>query len=330
MKTDSYPRISGIVISILTIILFGVSYSFFTPEYVAVWPSTPHLSLGIAEGALYGTGALSIVLGIISIILIAISIYLFSNFIYGNTAIPMLFYLTLVLSNPSSIYFSNLHIAALLLAWGLFSMIDYKAALEEKTEKMFISFFLLTLASLFYAPLFWILPLLILYIFCSTASPKKLIISIFGIVTPFIISAAVIYLANGWNTGLFKSFYQSIVFHNEKIISYGIATIIKILIVTIAMIAAVSHSIKKKDFFTKPQAESYMGMFIFTVLLTVIAILFLNNTQVPFSILLFIPVSFFLYELSSKLNIAGKFSIYYSIFCILLLIERMTIILSAY
>ncbi len=95
-----------------------------------------------------------------------------------NPSITSIFFLLIVLLNPSAVYFSPVHPAVLLFVWGQYSFI---------TDRKFLSMFLLSLSALLWPPLLCVLPLvLVISIFGAADIPRVTVKSLGGMVIPFL------------------------------------------------------------------------------------------------------------------------------------------------
>lgn len=106
-----------------------------------------------------------------------------------NPGLSVIFFLLVVLVNPSAAYFSALHPAGLLFVWGQYAFV---------TRQKFLSMFMLSCAALFYAPLVLVLPLiLIISIFGAADIPRVAVKSLGGIVLPFVYVVCIRWMAIG-------------------------------------------------------------------------------------------------------------------------------------
>ncbi|MEG2321124.1 MAG: DUF6427 family protein [Bacteroidales bacterium] len=141
----------------------------------------PLLSGFIETDVFYSNKYLLAVGGILSITVLAISIYFVNSKALDNTFrvyYTQLFFLLIVLANPTSIYFSTIYPAAILLTWMQFYFI---------IKQRFIAFFLISIASLFYAPIIWIIPIvLIISLIGIPDILREFFKSLGGIIIPYL------------------------------------------------------------------------------------------------------------------------------------------------
>ena len=121
------------------------------------------------------------VIGVIFIIAIVLSLMAINTKSVNNVfnpSITSIFFLLVVLLDPSAVYFSPLHVAVLLFVWGQYCFI---------TDRKFMSMFLLSLAALMWPPLLWALPLvLVISIFGAADIPRVTVKSLGGLIIPFL------------------------------------------------------------------------------------------------------------------------------------------------
>ena len=167
---------------VLSLLLAGLAItSYFVPDVGKgeVW--IPLLDGFCNLSFLNGSILLKGILGALFNILIATSLLAINTKSVNNVFNPglsVIFFLLVVLLNPSAAYFSALHPAALLFVWGQYAFI---------TRQKFLSMFLLSSAALFYAPLVLALPLImIISIFGAADIPRVAVKSLGGILLPFV------------------------------------------------------------------------------------------------------------------------------------------------
>ena len=135
-------KINGRTIALLILALVLYVSAFFTAsepmDFEAVLPFGSPKFLN----ALFGATTLSYILSVVFLILTAVSIYSF-NMMYTtgiNYLLPVL-YIFLALYNQRAIFFSPLHIVALLLIWSLAFSAKYRDAVQNLSDN-YLSFFL--------------------------------------------------------------------------------------------------------------------------------------------------------------------------------------------
>lgn len=180
----------------LFILLGGLFISsFFVPfrEKTGEW--IPLLSGFVDLEGFYSNKWLLAAGGIASIALLLLPVCYINSKAAGKSFrmyYSVLFCLLLVLINPMSLYFSTIYPAAILLAWMQYCILS---------GQRFTAFFLLSLASLFYAPVFWSIPIvLVISLIRSTDFFRAFFKSVGGVLLPWIylLSFRYIYYNDLW------------------------------------------------------------------------------------------------------------------------------------
>ncbi|MEG0519173.1 MAG: hypothetical protein RR555_09960 [Bacteroidales bacterium] len=115
----------------------------------------PLLSGFVDIDVLYGNRLLLILGGILGIVGLAVSVYfIVAKMVSESFSIyyTQLFLLLIILTNPMSIYFSAIYPAAILVVWVIYCFMQ---------NQRFTALFLLSCASLFYAPIIWMVPVVL-------------------------------------------------------------------------------------------------------------------------------------------------------------------------
>jgi hypothetical protein len=116
----------------------------------------------------------------------------------GIIFIPMM-YLLISTAVPEARFFTPYHIVTLLMVWAIYCVVNFRMQ-ERNIEGLFLSIFLVGVASLFYLPMIWFTILLILVNLSAEINKLKyLLVTLTAIITPFLIYFALIYLF--WDFG---------------------------------------------------------------------------------------------------------------------------------
>jgi len=322
-------RINGrtIVLLILAVVLY-VSAFFTAPEpmdYEAVLP----FSTSIFFDALFGATTLSYILSVVFLILIAASIYSFNlMFTTGiNYLLPVL-YLFLVLYNPRVIFFSPLHIVALLLLWSLVFSARYRNFVQNLSAN-YLSFFLFGAASLFYPPMLWIFPLVILLnIRASEEKPKYVFTSLLGMLTPMVMAGAICYIFGGSKllNGLGTSFWSSMSAFGRHAFDFSAVEIASGLFLTGFVFISLFHLLSNINRYKIVHSNTSIRILSFALLTTLVFAVFLTDNRDPYGVVLLVPISLILFEyLSSPKNNKGA-TIFYVVISSLAIISRIIVL----
>ncbi len=169
--------------SIPLLLLLGWLFitSFFVPFRDKADEWMPLLSGFVDPELFFGNRLLLVAGGILSVCLLLLPVYFINSKSPGKSFrmyYTMTFCLLIILSNPMSVYFSTIYPAAILIAWGQYCFI---------VKQRFTAFFLLAFASLFYAPLIWVIPLVLIISLAGAPDvPRKFAKSLAGILLPYI------------------------------------------------------------------------------------------------------------------------------------------------
>lgn len=130
---------------------------------------------------IYGNPLVSAFLGGAFNIMIVASMLAINTKTVNNAFNPSLsaaFFLFITLLNPEAVYFSSIHPAVLLFVWGQYCFL---------VNQKFTSMFLLSCSALFYAPLIWVLPaVLIISVSGAADIPRVAMKSLGGLLLPLI------------------------------------------------------------------------------------------------------------------------------------------------
>lgn len=135
------------------------------------------------------TGERSVIYGISGIVLVLFSTYMVGRQLLvsvSSSFLTVCIAAVLILLDPRSIYFSSIYPAAICIIWSVFCL------LEQQT---FTEFFLLSLGALFYAPLLWMIPIVLLIVlFGGNDSFRRFVKALGGVIVPAIFLLSFRYL----------------------------------------------------------------------------------------------------------------------------------------
>ena len=229
------------------------------------------------------------ILGGASNILIALSLLLINvksvNNVF-NPALSVAFFLFIALLNPSASYFSPIHPALLLFVCGQYSFIS---------GRKFASMFFISCAALCYAPLVWILPLVLVISIIGAADILRVLLKqLGGILMPFLYMLCFRYMAYSdalvyaeeymYRAMEFSSPFQSLNF-------VSIFLVICICVVALHAISYMFRSLHKNNIMT----EHILKMELMS-LIHGLAVFFMygGNSAEPLNMLFALPLSILL------------------------------------
>src|SRR5574344_213485 len=157
MYSQGYSDNNGsnalIKIALPAVVLFQVVTCFFIPtNYERAGEWIPLFSGFWDMDIVMTAGMKSIIYGIASAVLLLLSLYilndkLFSSISKSFTTVAVA--ATLIFCNPMAVYFTSIYPAAICIVWSLYCLL---------TAQIFLAFFLISLASMFFAPLILTIP----------------------------------------------------------------------------------------------------------------------------------------------------------------------------
>ncbi|MGM9774055.1 MAG: hypothetical protein ACI3Y2_02475 [Candidatus Egerieousia sp.] len=124
-----------------------------------------------------------IALGLLCATLLFVSVYIVSYPVLNTEReriVAVLLSSSIIFTDPRAVCFNSIYLAALCLVWVQFYVL--------RGEQYYIGFFLVSLASLFFAPVIWVIPIALLLVFTDMQDGlRKLLKAIGGMLTPYIL-----------------------------------------------------------------------------------------------------------------------------------------------
>lgn len=147
------------------------------------------------------------------------------------------FFLLLTLVNPSSVYFSGVHIALLLFVWG-----QYCYVINQK----FTAMFLLSAASMFFAPFVWISPIIMaVSLFGAPDLARTAVKSLGGILLPPLYLMVFRYMAFDDAAVFADKFIEQATLFSPPFYNLNGSTIFLILVLAVVLFYAVTYMFRK-------------------------------------------------------------------------------------
>ena len=226
------------------------------------------------------------ILGAVSNILIALSLLVINtksvnNVFYPNFSIS--FFLLVILLDPGAVYFSCIHPAVLLFVWSQFCFI---------INQKFTSMFLLSCAALFYAPLIWILPLVLVIGVAGAADmPRVALKSLGGILLPVVYVLCFRYMAFADATVFVQEYMQHAMAFSSPLYNTGFATIFVVLCVVVTALHSISYMFSRLHSNNIITEHILKMEFMSVVLGGGLFFLFCGNDGVPANMLVALPLA---------------------------------------
>lgn len=274
-------------VRLLALAVAGLAISsYFIPPVDGGEDWIPLLS-GFADlSALYGSLLLRGILGAVFNMLIALSLLVINTKSVNNAFSPgfsVEFFLFFVLLNPGAVYFSCIHPAVLLFVWGQFCFI---------INQKFTSMFLLSCAALFYAPLIWVLPLVLAISVMGAADMLRVALkSLGGILLPILYLLCFRYLAFADAMVFVQEYLQHARAFSSPFYNAGFSDMFLILCAAIMALHAISYMIARLHS-NSIITEHILKMELMSVVLgTALFILFCGSGEVPANMLVALPLA---------------------------------------
>jgi len=243
-----------------------------------------------------------------------------------NYLLPVL-YVFLVVYNPRVIFFSPFHIVALLLLWSLVFSARYRNSVQYLSNN-FVSFFLFSTASVFFPPLVWLFPLIILVnLRASEEKFKYIFTSLLGVFTPMVMVGAICYIFGGNKllNGLTVSFWGSMSAFGRHSFDFSAVEIATALFLISFALIATFYVLRNLNRYKIIHSNTCIRIIFFAILILLICAVFVTDNRDPYGVMLYVPVSLILFEyLSSPKNNKGAM-IFYIVVSGLAIISRIIV-----
>ena len=213
-----------------------------------------------------------------------------------------LIYSMLVLSCRDALCLSPIHIASFFLACSVF--FSFRSSLEPyNIDNPFVSMLMLSTASLFFAPLLWMAPLMAaLDNNNSTQKWKTIVGSTCGLLLPMIFITGVTAIASGYKviTEPLMRYLEMLIDIDAGLPQMQVATIMKVLLIIISSVWAAVLFIKTFSTLDIAAERCHIRCLAYSVWLALTALMFGNSLgSLPWMLVL-MPLSFFLYSFFNR------------------------------
>ncbi len=280
---------------VATILVLFVTSLFF--EFIpgaGAW--TPIFSDWLNVDYIYSNKFLMILAGSLSLVGLLVSVFAVTAKIKSSlfdVRYVLLFTLLLIFLFNGGVYFSVANIVAILLVWIQYFVIK---------KSLFLATFLLGTASLFFSPLIWTFPIVLLIIILKTTEKfRETVILTTGFLLPFLYIISFRLLKYNDTSLFLERFFEDAVSLSFNIVPTGFSTLTSIVITAFIVIHAAINPLSKM-FQRKGYLSDYiMGtelMTLFLVLLLVV--LYGGNSHSNMFIMLIPSMSFLLSDYFRK------------------------------
>lgn len=266
----------------LPLLLAGLFISsFFVPfrEKTDEW--IPLLSGFVDMEAFYLNRIWLVAGGILSLFLLIIPLYFINSRALCKSFrmyYTLLFCMLVILVNPMSVYFSTVYPAAICITWMQYCLI---------IRQRFIAFLLLSLASLFYAPVMWAVPVVLVITLIGTPDIFRAFFkSIGGILIPYVYLFSFRYIYFNDTEVFIQQYLQEMIKIEIPVYSLSftnIFVVICFLIITLHAVFAILGKLGRQSILTGHILKTELVAFL---LGTILFLLFWGVTSLPLCVLL--------------------------------------------
>lgn len=309
-----------IIAWMVLIFLVGTAFYLFPAETISLDSPLTRGWLDLDTDTVYGHMLLA-GLGAVSIVSLVVSVYYTSmrHLMHSSDSGNLLIiFLLLLFSNPSAIFFSPVCLSAICLIWAQEVLL---------AEKKFLGSMLISLSSLFYAPLVWLIPLSFLFlIFVSTDFLKNLIIVLSGLLLPLLYIGVFRFLLFDDATYYIEDFYNIATNISLSLRSVEFPQLFEIICFVIIALVTVSYLLKVLNRLKISLRDAIKSRILFLLALSAIFFLFSSATSQPLVVLIAAPLAFLYSYRFANLENTGRKSRYIEVVLILsaLVITRLS------
>ena len=260
------------------------------------------LSSGLFDFSLIaGMPVLGGILGVLFNALVAASLLAINtksvNNIF-NPALSVIFFLFIIFLNPGAVYFTPVHVAALLLVWSQNCFI---------INQKFTSMFLLSCAALFYAPLMWGVPLVLAISIVGAPDMLRVAVkSLGGIVLPVVYLLCFRYMMYADALVFIDEYIGQMLVFSSPFKGLTFTSLYLIICFGATVLHAISYMFSKLHK-NSIVTEHILKMELMTFLLaTVLFVLYNGDGDTPINLLVAVPVAMlYSYYFTGKINAAA-------------------------
>ncbi len=243
---------------------------------------------------------LSAILGGLSNSLIAVSLLAINTKSVNNVlnpALTVLFFLFIVFLNPAAVYFTPVHVAALLLVWSQNCFI---------INQKFTSMFLLSCAALFYAPLMWGVPLVLAISVVGAADMARVAVkSLGGVLLPVLYILCFRYMAYSDALVFIEEYFEQMVSFSSPLYSLSFTLLYLVICIVAVILHAISYMFSRL-YKNSIVTEHILKMELMTLVLGIaLFCMYCGDEAAPINIFVAIPMAMlFSHYFTGKINAA--------------------------
>jgi len=314
------------VIILIIITLFGVWMNTFIHGSIyagSIYENNPMPLYGLLKNLIHSSRSIEVILTFSMVSLISFVVVNFNTngfFISERTFLPALFYILLGGLFPDHQLMSPAIPASVFLIFAMIRIMD-AYHVNGTAYNYFDAGILISTGSLFYANLVWFgLLVLIGIALLRTGNLKEIVISILGLVTPYIITFGIYYVL-GKDLRALVSLLSDNLFTRPEHYQFNGVTIVAVMFFIILILASIVQLYKKINT-KKVKSRKTYSLLAWTFLISVIVFLAVPSASVELIWIISIPVSYFLthYFLTVKRKLVPEL-LFSLVFVFILLIQ---------
>ena len=280
-----------------------VAFLFISSFCCGVTPFVESLSECYISTTLFGENGLllkpwfSVLLGTCAIAGIAMMIYSFiSSFSAGiNFVVPIAF-AAFALFDPRMIFFTDIHAAAILRMGAAVMSIRFVTE-ARNNDDIFISMFLLSCASLFFEPLLWLAPAMVLANLREDAI-KIIATALTGLAVPLVLVASVLYIFKGAEPAIaaLTAYGEALVTPEFGMAEVNATSLFRITLMALVVIAACATFLRHINTSSIVRFRALVRVIIYMVATIAVLLIFGMDHMPRIRLLLCIPSSILIFE----------------------------------
>jgi hypothetical protein len=250
---------------------------------------------GLLKAILHNSHNLGVILSFLLVSLMAFLLVSFNTsvfFIHERTFLPALFYVLLGGLFPDQQLLNPVLPASIFLLLGLMRIMD-GYHITGTAYNYFDAGILISTGSLFYANMIWFGVLVIIGIaLLRTGNLKEIVISLLGLLTPYLITFGIYYVI-GRDTGALMKLLGDNLFSTPSYYPFPVLTIVALIFCAALISISIVHLIKQMNT-KKIKSRKTFSLMIWTLLVSLIVYFALTSASVELVWIASIPISYFL------------------------------------
>lgn len=282
-----------IIITLIAVWISAILNQRLHPRFI--YESDPMPLYGLLKIVLHNNHNLGVILSFLLVSLMAFLLVSFNTsvfFIHERTFLPALFYVLLGGLFPDQQLLNPVLPASIFLILGLMRIMD-GYHISGTAYNYFDAGILISTGSLFYANMIWFGVLVIIGIaLLRTGNLKEIVISILGLLTPYLITFGIYYVI-GKDLGALTKLLGANLFSKPLFYPFPVLTIVALIFCATLIFISIVQLIKQMNT-KKIKSRKTFSLMIWTLIVTMIVYFALPSASVELIWFASIPISYFL------------------------------------